>query len=63
MENGTGVQKIWYETGPLMGEVPFVNGVLHGEQRCFDESGELITSDFWLEGKKVSKRRYEATSG
>jgi antitoxin component YwqK of YwqJK toxin-antitoxin module len=60
MEHGTGVQKLWYETGPLMGEVPFLNGCLHGVQRCFDENGELITSVFWIEGKEVPRRRYES---
>lgn len=59
MRNGTGVFQRWYENGVLSGEISFVNGEMTGRQRCWFEDGELVTSVFWIRGRRVSKKKYK----
>lgn len=55
---GTGVYRIWYGNGQLMNEMPSSNGRITGRERTFLEDGTLVKEQYWLDNKKISKKRY-----
>jgi antitoxin component YwqK of YwqJK toxin-antitoxin module len=38
---GTGVQKAWWPNGKLKREIPYVSNKKHGEERWYDDAGNL----------------------
>lgn len=49
----TGRMRIINEQGKAQGEVNLLNGRLHGEEIFFNQSGDVIESNFWENGRQV----------
>jgi hypothetical protein len=63
MKKGTGVLRIWTlnrdSEWRLTGETSMVGGRMTGRQRCYlDAEGKEGIELYWINGKKVSKKRY-----
>jgi hypothetical protein len=63
MKMGTGVLRIWTlardSQWRLIGETPMINGRMTGRQRCYADAQAKEGFEFyWINGKKVSKKRY-----
>jgi len=58
IKDGTGVQLQWYPDGTLMSEMPWLHGNVTGRFRAYYEDGELAGDIYWLDDKKVSRKRY-----
>ncbi len=56
----SGFARSWYANGILESEMNLKNGAPHGRQRVWDEGGELVTQQFYILGRRVSKKRYFA---
>jgi len=59
MDHGTGVIKQWSETGALTGEITVIRGQFCGRLRCLLESGKTLAQEFYIRGKKVTKKKYD----
>jgi hypothetical protein len=55
---GTGVLRQWHPNLNGYGELPFVGGKMTGRQRTLFDDGEISGEVYWLEDRKVSKKRY-----
>ncbi len=53
---GTGVEKRWYDDGPLYSERTFKNGVLNGKMALYDHDGALAVSAKYFLGKLDDKK-------
>lgn len=60
--DGTGVFLRWAERGQLLSQVCYVRGVLHGPLRVWGVGGELAAEEFYIQGKRVSKKKYLAAA-
>lgn len=58
IKDGNGLQMLWAENGQLIGEIPLLDGKMTGRQRAWFEDGDLAGAQYWIEGRKVSKRKY-----
>jgi antitoxin component YwqK of YwqJK toxin-antitoxin module len=58
MNHGTGVFKGWYDNGILAHETTIVGGLPTGRQKCWDEKGDLVAEAYWIDGKRVSRKKY-----
>ncbi len=59
----TGVVKEFYANGQIKRRVPFVNNVMHGEEKVYEEDGEPAPSRYWIGGDLVSKTEFELSKG
>jgi hypothetical protein len=59
MHHGTGIAKSWFQNGQMESEVSYVRGKLCGIFRCWYEDGEVVSTEYYIMGKKVSKRKYD----
>ena len=57
MEHGTGMVTIWRADGTISSEGTMLKGEPTGRMRCW-ENGELIVEGYWLNGRKVSRKKY-----
>lgn len=57
--DGTGTHRSFHANGTLAGVSFTKNGIPHGYLRCWDEGGELSAEVFYVNGRKVSRKRYE----
>ena len=55
----TGVVKEYYSNGQLKRQVPFVENIMHGEEKVYEENGEPAKSRYWIGGDLVSKTEFE----
>ena len=58
LPNGSGILRTVCPEQGIHGEMTFVKGNLTGRQLAYFDSGELAGETYWLENKKVSKKRY-----
>jgi len=54
-----GVVKEFYPDGELKREVPFVDNLMHGEEKRYEADGEPARSRYWIGGNLVSKTEFE----
>jgi len=55
---GTGVLRQWHPAVGGFGEISFVDGKMTGRQRVCFKDGIWGGDEYWLENRKVSKKRY-----
>lgn len=55
---GTGVLRTWHADQGFFGEISFVDGKMTGRQHCYFQLGESGAQQYWLENKRVSRKRY-----
>lgn len=58
IRNGNGVVRQWYDNGQLMSETPMVCGLFTGRGRIWWADGEIMSDDYWIRGRQVSRKRY-----
>lgn len=51
MTAGTGVEKRWYDEGPLYSERALKNGVPHGNEKIYAPQGATLTAQHWINGR------------
>src|SRR5207249_8455428 len=51
MKVGSGVEKRWYDDGPLYSERTFESGLLNGKLALYDHDGSIAVSAKYLFGK------------
>ncbi len=51
-----GIDLMWYENGQKMSEVNFVNHVMEGEKKYWDEKGKLQKIEIYSEGKLIKTK-------
>jgi hypothetical protein len=59
LKNGTGILRYWVPDQQMYGETSYVDGKWTGRWVGY-LAGELSYIQYWLENKKVSRKRYEA---
>lgn len=59
MRMGTGVSKHWFPDGQLGLEISVINEAFTGRQRQWDEDGNLIEENFFLNNRRVAKDDYD----
>lgn len=59
MHNGTGIYRMWHPNGQLMIEFPSVDGLRHGREIIFDFDGNFLGTTYWINDRKVSKKKYQ----
>ncbi len=59
LNNGTGVCRKWHQNGQLESELAFVDGAVSGRQVVMAEDGEKLAEQYWLDSRKVSRKKYE----
>jgi len=57
-DHGTGVSKSWYENDQLESETYCVRGKDCGRSRMWGEDGTLMSVNYYLNGSKVTKKKY-----
>jgi antitoxin component YwqK of YwqJK toxin-antitoxin module len=62
MVSGTGVEKRWYEDGPLYSETALKAGVLHGAAKVYLHDGGLIANARHVKGKLHGPRAFGTKS-
>jgi hypothetical protein len=60
MIKGTGVFRTWHPNGVISYETTLIEGVTTGRERVFWDTGELVCEEFYIDNKKVSKKKYQA---
>ena len=60
MARGTGIIYNWHDNGQLLTELAMLDGTFNGWSRHWLRDGTLISRRYYLEGKKVTRRAYEA---
>ncbi len=60
-DNGTvqGTVREFYPDGSLRREIPFVDDMMHGEEKRYREDGEPDRSQFWIRGDLVTRSEFE----
>jgi len=58
-----GLAREYYPRGKLKAEVPWVNDVMQGEMKGYDESGKLTGTTYWFDGDRVTKEEYLRKTG
>ncbi|MFO7870345.1 MAG: toxin-antitoxin system YwqK family antitoxin [Kiritimatiellia bacterium] len=58
----TGVVKKFYRNGQLKQAIPFVNDMMHGEEKRYTEEGEPEKSRYWWHGDMVTKTEFTVKS-
>ncbi len=53
-----GTVKEYYLSGKIKRETSYVNDMLHGQERQFDENGQLTQTRYWLKGELASKEDF-----
>lgn len=59
IERGNGVVYEWYDNGVLASEGNLKDGTLTGRLRTWDEAGEILSEQFRIDFKRVSKAEYK----
>jgi len=60
INDGTGIQEIWFTEQGIRAEISWINGSLSGRQRSYWlDSGNVIGDTFWINGEEVSKKQYQ----
>jgi antitoxin component YwqK of YwqJK toxin-antitoxin module len=54
IKNGTGIQKTWFASQGIWGEISWVNGMMTGRHRTFWEDGTVAGDTFWIRNRRVS---------
>lgn len=65
MTDGSGTALNWHPNGELESEVSMMDGTLNGRMRCWSheptpDDKVLIVQQFFLDGRQVSKKKYDA---
>lgn len=55
----TGVVKEFYLDGKIKTESPFKDDRKHGVEKSYDTSGAVVSTNYWLNGEKVTKEAFE----
>lgn len=58
IRNGTGIQKMWFQNGQLVGETQWINGQWTGRQTAYFEDGTLAGETYYIRNQKISKKKY-----
>ncbi len=58
-----GTAKEYYLSGKIKREAAYVNDILHGEEKQYDENGTVALDRFWFDGKLVTKEEYAQKTG
>ena len=58
MDHGSGIAKMWYANGVQSGELPVSKGLLNGCQKTWYEDGKSVPDNYFIRGKKVSRKKY-----
>ena len=52
IKDGAGFHKIWSEEGKLTDEIPYVDGLIHGEKKEYDDAGTLRAVTTYVKGQR-----------
>ena len=58
IEMGTGTVRSWHENGRIEVEMMLVDNIQDGKTTVWDQDGNVIMDDYYIKGKKVSKKKY-----
>ena len=58
-----GLAREYYASGTLKAEVTWVNDVMQGEAKGYDERGNLTGTTYWFDGDRVTKEEYLRKTG
>jgi len=58
-----GTVREYHENGQLRREIPFVDDMMHGEEKRFTADGEPERSRFWIRGDLVTRSEFELRFG
>lgn len=60
IKSGTGIIKTWYLNGQPMSETSMLRGKWTGRHRGWFENGDLIGDQYYIDDRRVSKKKYLA---